>query len=191
MSQDSIITCRDCGREFTFTSEEQQHFSARGFSAPARCPDCRKKRSPRRRKKPEQKPVAEQKAQSPAPVRRHSANAQPRPVEAQQAKQSGGRSRGRRGKESAAPVKQQGREQQPTKPQAEQKSNETYTAPCDVCGKEAVLRYRPTGLLPVYCRECFEEKLNAKADLYTRDAGPRKRDKVSLDAYKPLSGPPA
>ena len=149
MSQDSIITCRDCGREFTFTAEEHRQFTTRGFSAPARCPDCRKKRSPRRRKKLETKPVMEQKVQGRRPQ-------QPKPT---------------------AP-----------KPQAEQKSNEIFTAPCDVCGKGAVLRYRPTGLLPVYCRECFEEKLNDKTELSTRESVPRKREKVSREVYGPLAG---
>ncbi len=43
MSQfaDKTITCRDCGKQFTFTAGEQEFFESRGFSAPTRCADCR------------------------------------------------------------------------------------------------------------------------------------------------------
>ena len=40
--QDRILTCRDCGQEFTFTSGEQEFFASRGLTnAPSRCPACR------------------------------------------------------------------------------------------------------------------------------------------------------
>ena len=43
--QDRILTCRDCGQEFTFTSGEQEFFASKGLTnAPSRCPDCRKAR---------------------------------------------------------------------------------------------------------------------------------------------------
>lgn len=41
MSADTILTCRDCGQAFTFTSGEQDFYASRGFSEPGRCPDCR------------------------------------------------------------------------------------------------------------------------------------------------------
>ncbi len=42
MYEDRILTCRDCGREFTFTAGEQEFFANKGFTnAPSRCPDCR------------------------------------------------------------------------------------------------------------------------------------------------------
>lgn len=41
--QDRILTCRDCGQEFTFTAGEQEFFASKGLAnAPSRCPDCRK-----------------------------------------------------------------------------------------------------------------------------------------------------
>jgi CxxC-x17-CxxC domain-containing protein len=40
-TQDKILTCADCGQEFTFTSAEQQFFADRGFSEPRRCASCR------------------------------------------------------------------------------------------------------------------------------------------------------
>lgn len=39
--EDLTLTCRDCGQPFTFTVGEQRFYSERGFSQPARCPDCR------------------------------------------------------------------------------------------------------------------------------------------------------
>ncbi len=39
---DQTLVCRDCGREFTFTSGEQEFHASKGFTnAPQRCPDCR------------------------------------------------------------------------------------------------------------------------------------------------------
>ncbi len=38
---DKTMTCRDCGKQFTFTSGEQEFYQTRGFSAPSRCADCR------------------------------------------------------------------------------------------------------------------------------------------------------
>lgn len=40
--QDRILTCRDCGNEFTFTAGEQEFFASKGLTnTPSRCPDCR------------------------------------------------------------------------------------------------------------------------------------------------------
>ncbi|MBO0778699.1 MAG: zinc-ribbon domain containing protein [Ktedonobacteraceae bacterium] len=43
--QDRILTCRDCGNEFTFTAGEQAFFASKGLTnAPSRCPSCRSAR---------------------------------------------------------------------------------------------------------------------------------------------------
>ena len=43
--QDKIITCRDCGAEFTFTTGEQEFYAQKGFNnEPTRCPSCRSAR---------------------------------------------------------------------------------------------------------------------------------------------------
>ncbi|MDQ6771522.1 MAG: zinc-ribbon domain containing protein [Candidatus Dormibacteraeota bacterium] len=37
-----MLTCRDCGREFVFTSGEQEFYQSRGLvNEPRRCPECR------------------------------------------------------------------------------------------------------------------------------------------------------
>lgn len=39
---DKILSCRDCGIEFTFTAGEQEFYQAKGLvNEPGRCPECR------------------------------------------------------------------------------------------------------------------------------------------------------
>ena len=39
---DKTLTCRDCGRQFTFTAGEQEFYASRGLMhEPGRCPECR------------------------------------------------------------------------------------------------------------------------------------------------------
>lgn len=40
--QDQTLTCRDCGKPFTWTASEQEFYQQKGFqNAPVRCPECR------------------------------------------------------------------------------------------------------------------------------------------------------
>ncbi len=41
--QDQTLTCKDCGNEFVWTASEQEFYNSKGFSAPIRCADCRRK----------------------------------------------------------------------------------------------------------------------------------------------------
>src|SRR5262249_39168252 len=42
---DKTLTCRDCGRQFVFSSGEQQFYKSRGLTnEPGRCPECRRAR---------------------------------------------------------------------------------------------------------------------------------------------------
>ena len=42
MYTDESLTCRDCGRSFTFTAGQQEFFASKGFAnKPSRCTDCR------------------------------------------------------------------------------------------------------------------------------------------------------
>lgn len=43
-TKDIIITCCDCGRDFTFSRGEQLYFKSKKLSPTKRCPDCRKLR---------------------------------------------------------------------------------------------------------------------------------------------------
>jgi len=42
--KDKTITCSDCGSNFVFSADEQEHFLTRGFTEPKRCPACRAER---------------------------------------------------------------------------------------------------------------------------------------------------
>lgn len=45
MFTDQLLTCVDCGQEFTFTAGEQEFFAQKGFqNRPSRCTDCRRAR---------------------------------------------------------------------------------------------------------------------------------------------------
>jgi len=40
--QDKVLTCADCGEEFTWSTGEQEFFREKGFTnEPKRCKDCR------------------------------------------------------------------------------------------------------------------------------------------------------
>lgn len=54
--QDKTLKCRDCGEGFGFTAGEQEFFTQKGFSAPTRCPNCRKKKKSRQGNNEFQKP---------------------------------------------------------------------------------------------------------------------------------------
>ena len=41
MIGDLLLTCADCGQEFTLTSKDQEFFQMRGYSMPKRCTACR------------------------------------------------------------------------------------------------------------------------------------------------------
>lgn len=46
--QDQSLTCRDCGKPFTWTAGEQEFYQQKGFTnAPIRCPECRAKKKSR------------------------------------------------------------------------------------------------------------------------------------------------
>lgn len=43
--QDKQLTCRDCGKDFTWTEGEQEFYAQKGFdNPPVRCPECRAQR---------------------------------------------------------------------------------------------------------------------------------------------------
>ncbi|HNX13615.1 MAG TPA: zinc-ribbon domain containing protein [Oscillospiraceae bacterium] len=45
MYKDKILTCKDCGQQFTFTASEQEFHAEKGFTnEPQRCKACRSAR---------------------------------------------------------------------------------------------------------------------------------------------------
>lgn len=48
ISADKMLVCRDCKKQFAFTTGEQDAFAKMGFTSdPGRCPDCREARQAR------------------------------------------------------------------------------------------------------------------------------------------------
>ena len=45
---DKTLTCQDCGQSFTFSADDQEFFSTKGYSEPKRCPSCRQARKAER-----------------------------------------------------------------------------------------------------------------------------------------------
>jgi CxxC-x17-CxxC domain-containing protein len=41
--EDRKLICRDCQKEFVWSAGEQSFFETKGFGAPSRCTECRKK----------------------------------------------------------------------------------------------------------------------------------------------------
>lgn len=42
MYNDKTLSCKECGREFTFSASEQEFYAEKGFTnEPGRCPECR------------------------------------------------------------------------------------------------------------------------------------------------------
>jgi len=86
--EDKVLVCKDCGKEFIFSVQEQEFFAEKGFqNEPARCLDCRRLR----------------------------------------------------------------------KQQANKGERQYYTVTCSNCGVETQVPFKPTGIRPVYCRDCFQK----------------------------------
>ena len=39
--EDKTLTCKECGKSFTWTAGEQEFYAQKGFSEPKKCPECR------------------------------------------------------------------------------------------------------------------------------------------------------
>lgn len=49
MFQDKVLSCKDCGKEFVFSANEQEFYASKGFeNEPGRCPECRSARKQQR-----------------------------------------------------------------------------------------------------------------------------------------------
>ena len=130
MSQyaDRNITCRDCGKQFTFTAGEQEFYATRGFSEPSRCPDCRAARKSGR--------------DSGSDYSRGGSYGG-----------GGGYGGGRSyGDES------RGSSRSSNYGSGSQGTRQMYKAVCADCGTETEVPFEPRQGRPVYCRDCFEKR---------------------------------
>ena len=42
--EDRMLTCVECGQEFTFSADDQEFHASKGYQEPKRCPSCRQAR---------------------------------------------------------------------------------------------------------------------------------------------------
>jgi len=42
--KDKTIVCKDCGKSFNFSADEQSFYAEKGYTEPGRCKDCRNAR---------------------------------------------------------------------------------------------------------------------------------------------------
>lgn len=132
MYTDRTIACLDCGQEFTFTAGEQEFYAQRGFTEPPkRCPSCRAIRKSQRSRSSS-----------------YDGGGQGGGDWSSSSYDSGyggasyaGASAGYGGGEY--------RERRP---------REMFEAVCADCGKTASVPFRPSGVKPVYCSDCFQNR---------------------------------
>jgi CxxC-x17-CxxC domain-containing protein len=123
---DRAISCADCGQEFTFTAGEQEFYAQRGFTEPPK--RCPSCRSIRK---------------------------------AQRSRSSGSYDGGQG--DWSAPAYDSGFGSSYAAPAAggyseyrERRPREMFEAVCADCGKTASVPFRPSGVKPVYCSDCFQ-----------------------------------
>ena len=130
--QDKLVTCVDCGAQFTFTARDQAFYQERGYQAPRRCKTCRDKR------KSGALPTGGVRPQSGGnaiPSRGgHGGNG---------GNDWGGNhaSNDNVGNSSGAPAREQ------------------FKVQCSGCGVETTVPFKPDPNRPVFCRTCY---LNSK-----------------------------
>jgi CxxC-x17-CxxC domain-containing protein len=129
MYTDKVLTCADCGQEFSFTSSEQEFYAGRGFSDPRRCSSCRAARKSQR-------------------------NGGGSGYDTGRGGGSGiggytGYAGGGTSSYSTTP-RGGGYGDRPQR--------EMFEATCSDCGRVARVPFRPTSGKPVYCTDCFSRR---------------------------------
>jgi CxxC-x17-CxxC domain-containing protein len=123
---DRSISCLDCGQEFSFTAGEQEFYAQRGFTEPP-------KRCPSCRA-----------------IRK-----------AQRSRSSSSYDGGQNGGWSAQSYdsgysSSYGQSADYAGEYRERRPREMFEAVCADCGKTASVPFRPSGVKPVYCSDCFQ-----------------------------------
>jgi CxxC-x17-CxxC domain-containing protein len=129
---DKTLTCRECGREFSFTASEQEFYASRGLqNEPGRCPECRAARKAAGGGRSNAGSYSDHGGSSYAGSSRGSYSG------------GGGSSYGSGGGGGGY---------------GSREPRQMYTAVCSSCGGEAQVPFQPTSGKPVYCRDCFAKQ---------------------------------
>jgi len=130
---DQSIACLDCGQEFTFTAGEQEFYAQRGFTEPPkRCPSCRAVRKAQRSGGSGGSRYDSGQGGYSAP-----------------SYDGGGYGSSYAGASAGGGYGDEYRERRP---------REMFEAVCADCGKTASVPFRPSGVKPVYCSDCFQNR---------------------------------
>lgn len=144
---DTVLTCRDCGEQFTWTPGEQEFYAKMGLqNPPARCNPCRETRK---------------EAQSAKNANGRDSRGGPRggrPGDGREyrpAFANGGGPRNGHGpggpRPSLAPAF-------PGRAYGDRPPKQLFDAVCAECGQQTQVPFQPRGTRPVYCRACFDKR---------------------------------
>jgi CxxC-x17-CxxC domain-containing protein len=136
---DKTLTCRECGRDFSFTASEQEFYASRGLqNEPGRCPECR----------------AARKAAGGGRSGGSSYGS-----DRGGGSSYGGSSRGSYGDSGGSSY---GSSSGGGGGYGSREPRQMYTAVCSSCGGEAQVPFQPTSGKPVYCRDCFAKQRSSR-----------------------------
>jgi CxxC-x17-CxxC domain-containing protein len=149
MEEDKIITCADCGKEFTHTAEDQRRYAERGFTAdPKRCRECRQARK--------EKQAQTQGAPRGAGGKKPFGGGGPR-REGRGDRPGYGGGGGRGGPRQGGGGGGYGSRG----PRGQGGSRQSYDVICAACGAPTTVPFEPTQGREVFCRDCFRKMREA------------------------------
>jgi len=153
-TEDKVIVCGDCGKEFTHTVEDQKRYAERGFTEdPKRCRECRQLRKNKAQSAP--KPQR-------APGR---AGAGPRGGGGggggrfHDGPRGGGDFAGQRRSYGSGPPRERGGGGGGGGRGGGQR--QIYQAVCSACGASTTVPFQPTPGREVFCRPCLQKMREA------------------------------
>jgi CxxC-x17-CxxC domain-containing protein len=147
MYTDRVLTCSDCGQEFTFTASEQEFYADRGFSEPRRCSSCRATRKAQRN--------GAGAGAGDGGRGGYSGGGYTGGGYTGGGYSSGGGGYGIGGGSSASGG---GYGSSRSGGYGDRPQREMFEATCSECGKTARVPFRPTSGKPVYCTDCFARR---------------------------------
>ena len=146
-SQDKLITCGDCGKEFTHTVEDQQRYAERGFTEdPKRCRECRQLRKNKAQSAPKA-PRASRAGGGGGGGGGHRGGG--RSFDGPRGGGGGGDFSGQRRYGSGPPRDRGGSRGGPQR--------QVYQAVCSACGASTTVPFQPTPGREVFCRPCLQK----------------------------------
>ena len=135
MTSDLTLTCRECGREFAFTEEDQKKAVASGSPGrPSRCTECKNGQS-----RTFETPVYDD-----APTR--------------SSRSGRDRSRSPSDRIETAPRPTAREPSQPPPASPREPERRAYRVTCAQCGTETEIKFKPRSDRPVYCDTCYAER---------------------------------